>query len=58
MKMLIGGAIGSVFGVITLALWWKAFFNLLAGAIPVLLLLGGCFAIYLGYDEFKDNADG
>ncbi|MBW1989172.1 MAG: hypothetical protein JRI97_06465, partial [Deltaproteobacteria bacterium] len=28
---------------------------LLAGAIPVVLLLGGALAIYLGFDELKDN---
>jgi hypothetical protein len=27
----------------------------LAGAIPVMLLLGGALAIYLGFDELKDT---
>lgn len=55
MKMLLGGAVGSLLGVISIAIWWKEFFNLMAGTIPVMLIIGGCFAIYLGFDEFKDT---
>ncbi|MBU0986177.1 MAG: hypothetical protein KKH68_02895, partial [Proteobacteria bacterium] len=35
--------------------WWKPFLQLLAGAIPVTLLLGGGLALYLGFDELKDT---
>ena len=55
MKTLIGGAIAAVIGVIGLAIWFEAFLQLLAGAIPVMLLLGGCLALYLGFDELKDT---
>lgn len=55
MKTLIGGAIAAVIGVIGLAIWFKAFLQLLAGAIPIMLLLGGCLALYLGFDELKDT---
>ena len=55
MKTLIGGAIAAVIGVIGLAIWFDAFLQLLAGAIPVMLLLGGCLALYLGFDELKDT---
>lgn len=55
MKTLIGGAIAAVLGVIGLAIWFNAFLQLLAGAIPVMLLLGGCLALYLGFDELKDT---
>jgi len=55
MKTLIGGAIAAVAGVIGLAIWFGAFLQLLAGAIPVMLLLGGCLALYLGFDELKDT---
>ncbi|MGM0453864.1 MAG: hypothetical protein ACQERN_11930 [Thermodesulfobacteriota bacterium] len=55
MKTLIGGAIAAVIGVIGLAVWFEAFLQLLAGAIPVMLLLGGCLALYLGFDELKDT---
>jgi phosphate/sulfate permease len=55
MKTLIGGAIGAVLGLIGISIWWKPFLQLLAGAIPVVLLLGGGLALYLGFDELKDT---
>ncbi len=55
MKTLVGGAVAAVIGVIGLAVWFNAFLQLLAGAIPVMLLLGGCLALYLGFDELKDT---
>lgn len=55
MKTLIGGAIAAVIGVIGLAIWFGAFLQLLAGAVPVMLLMGGCLALYLGFDELKDT---
>jgi len=55
MKTLIGGAVAAVLGIIGLVIWWKPFLQLLAGAIPVMLLAGGALAIYLGFDELKDT---
>jgi len=55
MKTLIGGAIAALLGLIGLAIWWQPFLQLLAGTIPVGLLLGGCLALYLGLDELKDS---
>ncbi len=55
MKTLIGGAIGVVLGIIGISVWWKPFLQLLAGAIPIMLLLGGGLALYLGFDELKDT---
>ncbi|MDL1965026.1 MAG: hypothetical protein LWW98_12030 [Deltaproteobacteria bacterium] len=55
MKTLIGGAIGAVLGLIGISIWWNPFLQLLAGAIPVMLLVGGGLALYLGFDELKDT---
>ncbi len=55
MKTLIGGAVAAVLGLIGMSIWWKPFLQLLAGAIPVMLLLGGGLALYLGFDELKDT---
>lgn len=55
MKTLIGGSIAAVIGLIGLGIFWRDFFDLLAGAIPIMLLVGGGLAIYLGFDELKDS---
>lgn len=55
MKTFIGGAIAAVLGVIGLGIWWKPFFQVLAGVLPVMFLLGGCLALYLGFDELRDS---
>ena len=55
MKTLIGGAVAAALGIIGMTVWWKHFLQLLVGAIPVTLLLGGGLALYLGFDEFKDT---
>lgn len=55
MKTLIGGAIAAALGLIGLGIWWSEFLMVLAGIIPVMLLLGGGLAIYLGFDELKDS---
>ncbi len=55
MKTLIGGAVAAVLGLIGISVWWKPFLQLLAGAIPIMLLLGGGLALYLGFDELKDT---
>ena len=55
MKTLIGGAIAVLLGIIGIAVWFGAFLQLLAGALPPILLLGGGLALYLGFDELKDT---
>ena len=55
MKTLIGGAVAAVIGLIGLSVWFPAFLQLIAGAVPIMLLLGGGLAIYLGFDELKDS---
>ncbi len=55
MKTLIGGAVAAVLGVIGLVVWFGEFLQILAGSIPIMLLLGGGLALYLGFDELKDT---
>ena len=55
MQVLIGGAVAAVLGLIGLLFWWKEFLILLMGGVPIALLLGGALAIYVGYDELKDQ---
>jgi phosphate/sulfate permease len=55
MKTLIGGAVAAALGLIGIVIWWGAFLMVIKGTIPVMLLLGGGLAIYLGFDELKDT---
>ncbi|MBN2514795.1 MAG: hypothetical protein JXC33_02055 [Deltaproteobacteria bacterium] len=55
MQVLIGGVVAAVLGLVGLIAWWKEFLLILMGGIPVALLLGGALAIYVGYDELKDQ---
>jgi len=55
MKTLIGGAVAAALGLIGLVVWWGAFLMVIKGTIPIMLLLGGGLAIYLGFDELKDT---
>ena len=58
MKTLIGGAIAAALGLIGIVGWWSEFLTVLGGTIPIVLLLGGALAIYLGIDEMKDSWGG
>jgi len=55
MKTLIGGAVAAALGLIGLVIWWCPFLTVLKGTIPIMLLLGGGLAIYLGFDELKEK---
>lgn len=55
MVALVGGVAALVLGVIGLISWGREFIDLLKGAVPVLLLLGGALATYLGIEEMKDK---
>ena len=55
MKTLIGGAIAAALGLIGIVVWWKPFLTVLAGTIPIMLLLGGALAIYLGFNELRET---
>ena len=55
MKTLIGGAIAAILGLIGIVAWFPQFLTVVAGTIPIMLLLGGALAIYLGVDELKDT---
>jgi uncharacterized protein (DUF3084 family) len=56
MQVLIGGVVAAVLGFIGLIAWGSEFLTILKGGIPIILLLGGALAIYVGVDELKDQA--
>lgn len=55
MMALVGGLVALILGVIGIIVWWGYFLTLLMGAIPVILIMGGALAAYLGIEEIKDK---
>lgn len=55
MKTFIGGAICAAVGAMFMLIFLDSFFDVLKGTIPVMLLMGGGLALYLGFDELKDT---
>jgi len=56
MISLVGGIIASLLGLIFFILCFDSFWLVLKGTLPILLILGGALAAYLGYEEIKDKA--
>lgn len=56
MSMLLSGIVSVVFGIIGFSLWWSAFIIALQGIVPILLILGGILAVYIGMDSIEDQA--
>lgn len=55
MMSLIGGIVALVLGIIGLVFWWGYFVKALQAGLPVLFILGGALAAYLGIEEIKDK---
>lgn len=53
---LFGGLVSLVLGVIGIIFLWGEFVDLLQGGIPIMLILGGALATYLGVEEIKDRS--
>lgn len=52
---LVGGLVALVLGIIGIIIWWGYFIKALMAGIPVMLILGGALATYLGIEEVKDK---
>ena len=55
MKVFIGGVAAAFLGFLGIIILHEAVFQFIGGAIPLVLLLGGLMAAYLGYDEVKEK---
>ena len=54
MKKIIGGSIAVILGLFCFSAFFSAFFNLMAIAISLALLVAGCLTIYLKRESAKD----
>ena len=55
MMSLAGGIIALILGIIGIIAWWGYFVKALMAALPVMFILGGALATYLGIEEIKDK---
>ena len=55
MAALAGGIAALVLGIIGIIIWRGEFIDILLGGVPVMLILGGALAAYLGFEEIKDK---
>jgi hypothetical protein len=55
MTALLGGLVALILGIIGIVLWWGYFIKALMAGIPIMLILGGALATYLGIEEMKDK---
>ena len=55
MAALAGGIAALILGIIGIALWWADFLVLLKGGVPLMFIMGGALAAYLGFEEIKDK---
>ena len=51
------GLAALVLGIIGIISWWGQFIVILQGALPIMFILGGALAVYLGHEEIKDKSE-
>ena len=52
---LLAGVGSLALGIILIVFFWGEFVDLLQGGIPIMLILGGALAAYLGFEEMKEK---
>ncbi len=55
MAVFAAGLAALVIGIVGIFAWGNEFLYILKGTIPVMLILGGALAAYLGFEEVKDK---
>ena len=53
--LVIGGILAIIVGIIGLIKWWILFLKGLGAILPVLFILGGSIALFIGFTELKDS---
>ena len=57
MMALLAGVGSLALGIILIVFFWGEFVDLLQGGIPIMLILGGALAAYLGFEEMKEKGE-
>jgi len=55
MSLLIGGGVAVIIGLLGLIFWFTDFLTMLRGGLPIIFILGGILAVYIGLDEIQDK---
>jgi len=55
MSLLISGVLSVILGVVGFYLWWSDFVIILKGGFPIMLIMGGILAVYVGLDAMQDR---
>ncbi len=55
MAVFAAGLAALVIGIVGIIAWGNEFLYILKGTVPVMLILGGALAAYLGFEEVKDK---
>lgn len=56
MPLLVGGLIAAILGLLGLIEWRQDFLVIVKGALPLMILLGGILAVYVGIDDLQEKA--
>jgi len=52
---MIGGAIALTLGIVGIFAWFHDLVIIIKGSLPLLFILGGILAIYIGYDDYQEK---
>jgi len=55
MTLLVGGTVAAIVGLLGLIFWFSEFLHVLMGTVPIVLLLGGILAVYVGIDDLQEK---
>ncbi|MBU2026754.1 MAG: hypothetical protein KJ814_03930, partial [Proteobacteria bacterium] len=55
MSLLISGIVSVILGMIGFYHWWNDLMTILKGGVPIMMILGGILAIYVGFDAMQDR---
>jgi len=55
MSLIVGGIVAAILGLVGLIEWRGDFIVIIEGALPLIFLLGGILAVYVGVDDYQEK---